>query len=261
MKVFYPLRTIEDVLDYWWLMAALIVWGGAAGWYIHTTRPPVYEAQAVFFLSIDFTQTGELTQFEQDQAAWGAAGVAVSDPVVDRVAALAREQGIATDPLSLRTAAHFERKQARWILRVRDPDPQTAAALANLWAVEGLAALTSAHQSALEAEALRGRLASLQGCLEGAGAGSETPCGATTEAINAAIQATSAAAVQAQAASQGMLPAMVIGQPEGAGVPREPAQYGRNSLVFAGGMIGFLIGIVVVYLRLPERLAQGLHRG
>jgi uncharacterized protein involved in exopolysaccharide biosynthesis len=264
VKVYSPLSSLENALDQWWLIALLTVWGGLIGWVYHTTRPPLYEAQAVFYISIDYTRTGQLTQFEQDQALWGAVEVIRSDPVVRQVVTRARSEGLAIEVRDLRLRSHFERKQSRWFLRIRDPDPRTAATLTNLWAEAGFAALTEAHLAALQAQSLHQYRSSLATCLQLATEIQDpnNPCKALAiPAIQAALEQANADLSEQLLASRGVLPAIVLDLPETATIPREPVQFGRNSLVMIGGLIGFIVGVVSTQFQLPARLKRGLRRG
>ncbi len=237
----------------------LIVWGGSVGWLYHRTRPPVYEAEAVFYVSIDFTQTGELTQFEEDHAVSGIAALVYSDSVLERVIATAEARQIQIDRSSLLANSGLERKQAEWTLWVRDRDPPVAVALTDIWADQTLAALSEAHRNALEAQALMSYVQFLQSCLQ-----PTTPPDHIQRQCNELDTATlpqeiekNAAKLQEQlTASRGIFPALVFDLAEHALVPQQPVQYGRNSMVFAGAIVGFLIGIWAVGAKLPSRLAR-----
>jgi hypothetical protein len=59
---------------------------------------------------------------------------------------------------------------------------------------------------------------------------------------------------QEQLASQGVLPALRFDEPAKPAVPTSPVQNGRNQLVLAGASIGFLLGVLSLYLGIPGYL-------
>ena len=265
MTQFSPREELEYVLRYWWLIALLAILGGAAGWLVHELRPPVYEARSVITLSIDFPEGYQLTQFEEDHAVNVAAAVIASTPVLERAASEAQAQGIVIDAPALWSKTTLERRLASWSLIIRDPDPQTAAALANLFARQGLATLAEAHGHALQARSLQLYLESLQACLPstgtpeaaaGEGSSSDLCSQMSSQGIADELRAANESLHQEMLASQGVLPYTVFNLSQEATPPESPAQFGRNTLVLAGGMIGFILGVIAVNLRLPQRITE-----
>ncbi len=255
---FSPLLAFENLYRYWWLVVLLTVWGGLIGWLIHRARPPVYDAQVVFYAAIDFSQFPEtvaLTLGEQDEIMWGAGAVLLSTRVVEAVVADALVQGIPITTDDLYAKSTLERKQANWFLILRDPDPQTAATLANLWGAQGLAALTEAREYALNAQAVQGYLDNLQLCLAGSVPADQLPaaCEGQSEAtLTDEISTTSEQLSMIYQNSRGLFPALLFELSQEASIPVEPARYGQSSLIFAGALIGFLLGTWAVNTRLPR---------
>lgn len=260
---FTPLSELEHLIRSWPLLLLLALWGGAVGWLLHRAQPPVYEARATFYISLDFTQTGDLTQFEEDHAVSVASAVLQGGPVLDRVAAAAQAEGLDVEPQDLLEKGFLERRQATWTLRLRDPDPAAAARLANLWAEHGLAILSESHRAALEAEALGRLLEGLSGCLEpGADPAAGQACeGLDADVLDEEIRQVTEELTRARAAGQGLSTALVFDLSDPARAPRQPVQAGQNSMVLAGGLIGLIIGAWGVGARLPARLAQRVRRG
>ena len=262
MNDYSPKDSLDKALRYWWLIVLLTIWGGLVGWLYHQVRSPEYEAQAEFFVSIDFSQTGDLTQFEEDHAVSAINRMAYSDAVLERLIARASDQGISIELAELKWASTLERRQARWTLYLRDEDPQRAAALVNLWAEETLAGLQEAHTYALQAQALRSYLNLLNTCGQADNAQLPEACNSLNlSSVPQDVQAASQELESALAGSQGLFPALIFDLASQASVPTVPVQFGRNSLVLAGGLIGFLIGVIVVNTDLPVRLKEGLRRG
>jgi hypothetical protein len=82
----------------------------------------------------------------------------------------------------------------------------------------------------------------------------------TSQEIQGELQRLNDELAQEIQASQGVLPYTVFGLSQEATLPSAPARFGRNTLVFAGGMIGFILGVIAVNLRWPERLAAWRRR-
>lgn len=264
MNDYSPKDSLDNALRYWWVIILMTILGGLVGWFVHQLRPPLYEAKATFFISIDFSQTGELTQFEEDHAVSVLTWIVYYDEVIDEVIDTAEAQGIQTNRQQLEMASTLERKQARWTLYYRDKDPQTASALANIWAEVAMDFLQQAHQHALQIQALDGYLNFLAICLQGPAEGEQYPESCNDldpAAIPEEIQETSIRLEQELAASHAVFPALIFDVSSKALPPAEPVQYGRNRLVLAGGLIGFILGIFLVNTSLPQRLQAVLRRG
>ena len=263
---FSPRSALENLYRYWWLVVLLTLWGGLVGWGIHRSRPPVYDAQVVLFATIDFSQfpeTAELTLGEQDEIMWGAATVLLSTQVAEQVAAQAQGLGIPVTTADLYNQATLERKQANWILTLRDSDAETAAVLANLWGTQGLAALEAAREQALNAQAVQQYLDSLQICLAGALPADQLPAaceGRSEDELFQEITETSDQLTKIYQGSQGLFPALLFELSQEASSPDVPTRYQQSSLIFAGALIGFLLGAWAVNTRLPKRLGQRRRR-
>ncbi|RPI27979.1 MAG: hypothetical protein EHM70_17220 [Chloroflexota bacterium] len=138
MSEFILLEQFNRIIKAWWLIVVAAILGGAAGYVFHRSHPPVYEATATFFVSIDASQTQELPkdlyQYDEDIALAVTQAVILSPSVLENVTLAAHEQGIQVDPNGLFNNSAVERKHAFWELRYRDPDPSRAQTIANLWA-------------------------------------------------------------------------------------------------------------------------------
>jgi hypothetical protein len=60
---------------------------------------------------------------------------------------------------------------------------------------------------------------------------------------------------------QGISPALEFTQPDKSGEQLTPVQYGRNQIMLASGLVGFLLGIWSVYLGFPDRLMRSRRAG
>ncbi|HOE70152.1 MAG TPA: hypothetical protein PLE10_07760 [Brevefilum sp.] len=141
---FYPIQTINHLLNNWW---KIVLWAGIfgiLGLAFSYLKPPKYEAEAIFSSTIDYSQINfanlvgergqplEMTQYDLD--------LALSS--VQRIIYQVRNNALAyaqsLDPnLEAGTFGKnmaVERLHDRWYLRFRHEDPQIAQSVVNYWA-------------------------------------------------------------------------------------------------------------------------------
>jgi len=137
---------------FWWVVVLCALIGGGAGLIIHTFKPPIYEAQAVFMASIDFNKidfthtANESTpvpyQFSQYDEDISMALIEASlRQVVPQVVVFAQQNGISGDATSLLAQTTIERNHAFWKIRYRNADPALAQKVVNYWAEQGFSDL------------------------------------------------------------------------------------------------------------------------
>ena len=95
---FSPLETFKRAINYWWLIFLLMLLGGLSGWAIHLFKPAVYEASAAISFAIDYGQTGQLTDVEEDQMLGLVGDVIASPQVINSVIAKAQQEGLNIRP-------------------------------------------------------------------------------------------------------------------------------------------------------------------
>lgn len=251
-----PLIALQNAFRLWWLIAGMMILGGAAGWLFHQLRPPVYEAVFGFSAGIDFVQTGNMTQFEEDVALNAIGDVLVSTPVVNQVAEQAQAEGLAVDYQSLKQMTLVERKMNAWTLRVQHVDAHLVERVAHLWSATGQAALSDAYQHAVQAERLERYIHGLESCLENAVALDpvQPVCGALHfDEIQTSLSQSGQALAAERAASRGLFAGLRLGPAEAPVVASHPVRNGLGQLVLAGGLIGLLVGIICVQTGLVAR--------
>jgi hypothetical protein len=260
---FAALEALQAALRYWWFVFLLAIIGGGIGWLVTLTRPPIYEATGRFSANIDYVVTGPLTQFEEDTALNGIGDVLYSNEVVKKVVDRAAAEGIHTSLVELKRSAVLERRFNVWDLRVRNPDPGVAERLANLWIDQGQAALLEGYQHAIQADHLNRYLASLESCLAEM-ASSEPAAGQCSSSrflqIQAELQEAGKALYQERLASRGLFAGVLIGPVDRASGMARLVIYNRNQVVLSCCLIGFLLGIVLVQVGVPERWLAGRRR-
>lgn len=249
VEEYSPLETFRKAVRLWRLVALLSFAGGALGWGFTYLQPPIYEAKAVIVAQIDFTQTGVLTELEQDQAMGAVLALFVSTPVLQAVMEDAQAEQIPLVGLGYEQNLFLERRRSNLNLKIRDRDPQVAARIANLWAENAYQALLESHQHALNARRIQQMLSPYTGC--------PTPAPGET-ACPSLVPEQERPALEAELnrellASNGILPAMIFDLSQAASAPIEPVALRPDLLPLAGALAGFLLGIAIADIWIPRR--------
>jgi hypothetical protein len=255
---FSPIDAFNRILNSWWWVFLFMLLGGAVGYGIHAFHPPVYESTAKISFNIDYTHSGQLSDVEEDQMLGVAGDVIGSTAVLEKVVSAAQAKGISIDLPSLSQSIFRERKAYIWVLRVRQSTPQKAAALAGLWGDAAYAALSDGRSHSQNAELLQRNLDGWVSCLQQSVAQlpAQALCSQDLPAIQNGIKRVGASLQAEKLAGQGVSPALEFTLPDKSGEQDSPVIYGRNQIMLAAAVTGFILGIWSVYLGFPERLAR-----
>ena len=198
---FELLGTINQLFRRWWIILVVAILGGLVGFGISMSLKPIYQAEAIFNASIDFTEinyenlVGEygdplvFTQYDEDLAV----------QIVQRILLSQKDEAyayaVSLDPeltwKDFLKNYQVQRYHAHWYLRYRHEDPGVAQAIVNYWADESMISLQAAQESG-KAE-----------------------------------------------------PFVIVDYVSEAVLPQAPTYHNRNTLVLAGTVIGFVIGILL----------------
>jgi uncharacterized protein involved in exopolysaccharide biosynthesis len=194
---FVPYKYFNQMMDLWWLVLLATILGGTLGYVFYHFHPPVYEATATYFVTIDLTHfpiqglREDLIQYNEDMALGSTEGALLSPDVINNVIIQVKTFGVSLTTKELLQNSTIERKHDIWELRYRSEVPLDAQAIVNTWAQIGYQAMLSWQSS-------------------------------------------------------GTVPAYVIFQPPTPALtPEQPVLYGRNNLMLAGAIIGFIAGIII----------------
>ena len=249
--LFTPLETVQLLLKRWWLLVLFMLLGAGAGWLFHSLQAPVYEAKAIFAASIDFSNTGELSELQEDMIIVLIGDVIKSTPVMEELIAEAEEDGIVIDPVRFEESKFLERSNNHWVLIVRDADPEKAARLVNLWADTALAHLNTAFMHSLSARAIESELEFMNGCLEGVVEDQSENLLCDYEEISQLqneIDLNLERLETEKALSQGLLAESSAALVSSANIPKSPILFGQNSVVLFGSLAGLVLGLVFMFL-------------
>ena len=250
-----PRETLDIILKRWLVVVFFTLLGGAVGWIFHQLQPPVYEARAVFTISINYNQPDLLDSLDsdhyaEDQMISAAMDVFFSSPVITNVTLDSVSLNLAPGDIAIDKRIFVERRQAEVTLVVRHEDPAKAAGLANIWAQRGLEALQEAQTHALRVYTLNYLIKGLENCpLDQANPAALCQYSSRVELDQAlaGIQTELANEIQA---SKGLTPAVLFDLERLAEAPQEPVLYQTQGLALAGGLLGFLIGLLLSILRI-----------
>lgn len=256
---FVPYMTLERALRYWWLVAALMVFGGLGGWLFSLLKPAQYEAAAQFSVSVDFVSTGPLTQYEEDLAINTAGHVFDSSDLLKSVVAQANSEGIPVTLDVLLDQFTLERKFSLWTLRVRNTDPAVAERLAQIWLEKGQTVLLQSYEHAIQAYALEQYIRRQENCLVEVSASEPSlttaQCPAFAE-IQKNLRQAAEALYQEKLASRSLYTGITIGPFNPPVVSQKPVEGGRNQSVLLGALLGFAASIAWIEFgrkQLPRR--------
>jgi hypothetical protein len=139
MKELVPLDHFYLFIRYWWVVVVTTIIGGVAGFLFSRTHTPLYEASATFYVNVDLNKVKEppLPLHDEDMALSMIQGALFHPQVVENLAQELKKSDPQMDTAKLLDNYTFERKNAFWELRYRDPDPRLAQEIVSLWAEKG----------------------------------------------------------------------------------------------------------------------------
>lgn len=251
-RLFAPEIALSRVLRGWWLIVVVALAGAGLGMALWRVTPPRYVSTFEILSTVDFTTSGELTQFEEDLAMEAVGALLVSPAIFDQVSA---QTGI---PLStLRSAVRAERRIGTWKVSLTQPDGQSAEALAEAWRGVAVAALQQARAHALSADGLVRRVHSLESCLSQAALAlpSQVLCAPLDgEALKVEIVVASQVAAEERARSSGISSALIFGEMPARVEPAKLNSSGQGVYLLGGGLSGFLLGVWLALSAALERV-------
>lgn len=255
-----PRLFFEKVLSTWWIIAALMIVGGIAGWVSGHFLTPLYEATAAYDVSLDQQQIAiqlslppsqlPLTALAQNTYIAPVEIIFDSPDVRNRLVADATAQGIKLKYQDINQANFsIDRRGTLWFIRVRNTDPVVAAHLVNLWVAEANKALQEALAHSDQAQALQVQRSAVQKCFSELDFAQANQCAGTTFSTPAALQAYLNQLDQQinteVLADQDIDPALTFHFGQQAEPPAEPVLYVASELILAGSLIGLLAGAVI----------------
>lgn len=262
-EYFIPKDIFDKVLRHWFYLPIGMLLGGIVGLILNGLVPPVYEAQAKFVVTIDYTRTGYLSDIQEDQAMRGIGSLIGSDFILQKMVDEANLVNADVSFSEIKKQSRLERGEFEWYIRIRDKDAQKATTLVNLWAEKADEVLKESLLHAFKAERLFQVLDSLEMCLQRVtiGVGSTALCTMNNiDQLILDIQTVGEKAYQEKEISRSLMPALAVDLVEKSRVPVQPVVFARNAFVLAGAMLGLITMIVWIFsfdLFKPWKKARG----
>lgn len=246
------LDLLKTISARWYVLAAGMVVGGLLGWGATFILTPIYESDAVFYVSIDYTQTGALTDVEEDQAMRGVGDLIFSDEITTATLEQLKSEGIKLSKDEFYDDAIFEREEFRWAIRYRDADPALACQVVSAWANQADLLIQDSLQHARLAAAHQEVLTGLESCLQRTTQANSTADSCSIDNLDtilADIDEVSALITAEKEASRGLFSALSTELVDTAEVPVDPMRHQVGTLVFSGTMIGLLASLMILTIR------------
>lgn len=234
-------RILPNMIRRWRLTAVLMIFGGAAAYFLSALLPSVYLATGSQSITVDFTQTGTLSDLDVDRMIGVCEDVALSTQVLFGVSARTGRSSA-----DFRADAAVQRTNDRLILSVRGRDGAGTMVAVYVWLEETANALAAKRKSAIEAEAVGNALNGLTRCaLDLAAEPSSKRCVLSGAALTAEIERLSSELSRLDAMSAGISPALRFGVPDFEGIRSRPVSGQRGAAVVSGMVLGLILSIVI----------------
>lgn len=256
---FAPVTLLQKMIRYWWIVVIIMILGGGVGLLLNPTHPAIYESKAVLSTAVDYAFLNKLDDWEEDQIFQAVGDVIHSTAVMNQVVVEAGAQGITLSNAQLQDSFEIDRQDTRWVLRVRDQDPQRAQFLNSLWSKAAIQALSQLRVNAVASIAVQESLNSLVGCLEDkvvvdAGA-------ALCPELDVAQVKDRLAQIAKDPELQMVWNALALSHTSfeltgEASLPISPVLNGRNIHALAGMLVGLILGVWLISSDLLPKLKK-----
>lgn len=244
---------IESIASKWIVLVLILISGGLCGLLFAYLRAPIYESSATFTVTIDYTQTGPLSDIQEDQAMRGVGSLLLSDLLIDDVVNEINENyDFSLTKGEFTNDAFIDRGDFNWTIRYRGDDPEKIYIVVQEWAGNADQMFQAALAHALSTEAYSNTIDNLQECYQKLSIQpGENYCGNKSHrTVLEEIAQLSNLIRDEREISKGLFHALAINLVNGANLPLEPIRNQLNLSVFSGAMIGFLTGVLVLVTKL-----------
>jgi hypothetical protein len=253
----FEVRTsLDRLLHYWWIILLCMVAGAGIGYLIHLNQVPLYEARSSISTSINYAETGLMTDLEEDDALSNIGEIVLSDQVVSRVQSSIDRVTSAFLDGNLRSHLFAEREGYRWVLRVQAKNSASAQKVSEVWAAAAIQVLQDGLAHSRQALAIQRQMADLENCFSQSVAAlpSYPTCDAPSRStIQQNLKDLGTQYADESGQSLGILPALSFTVTENGNSDGSPVTYGKAGMIFSGAMLGFLGGVILVLAGLPKR--------
>ena len=246
------LDLIKAITARWYVLTVGMIIGGLFAWGGTFFMPPIYESDAVFYVSIDYTQTGMLTDVEEDQIMRGIGDMIFSDETTLATINELEGEGVKISKEEFYDDAIFEREEFRWAIRYRDPNPVLAFQVVQAWANQADILIQNSLAHARTVASYEEVLTGLESCLQRTTqtAAPDDDCSVDNiDTILWEIDKLNDLIVVEKDASRGLFSGAATELVEAPEVSVNPMRHQVNILVLSGIFIGLLVSIVLLIVK------------
>jgi hypothetical protein len=244
-----PYEYLDRLVNRWWIITICMILGAGIGWIFHLTQSPLFESRSVISTAINYSETGLMTDLEEDHILSVIGEVIVSDSVIKQLENSLNPETRAEVEGNFRSNLFAEREGYRWVLRVRAINSQTSNEISSRWADIAVDTLDEALSHSRKALLLSRQISQLESCFANAVTirPAAPPCVLSSiKAISAELDDLGAKYEAEQALSFGLIPAVVFLVTQTGSDTGAPVTFRTAELVLAGAMLGFIGGVILV---------------
>jgi hypothetical protein len=222
---------------------------------------PLIESRSVISTAINYSETGLMTDLEEDHVLSVIGEVIVSDSVITQLQDSLNPETRAMIEENIRSHLFAEREGYRWILRVRSANTHTADEISLRWADIATETLDEALSHSRKALLLSRQISQLQSCFTNAVTNRPAvpPCVLSSiKAISIELNDLGAEYKEEQAQSFGLIPAVVFTVTQTGNDLGAPVTFKTAEIVLAGAVLGFIGGLILVLSGFPGQNSKAL---
>jgi hypothetical protein len=254
-----PRESLDRLINQWWMITICMVLGAGIGWSFHFAQPPLFESRSVISTAINYSETGLLTDLEEDHVLSVIGEVIVSDSVITQLQDSLNPETLADVQGNLHSNLFAEREGYRWVLRVKAAKAQTANAISSRWADIATDNLDEALSHSRKALLLSRQISQFENCIANAVTNrpAAPPCVLSSiKAISTELNDLGAEYKAEQALSSGLIPAVIFTVTQRGSEAGSPVTFKTADFVLAGAMLGFIGGVILVLSEFPGRKSK-----
>ena len=254
-----PREYLDRLVNRWWVITICMILGGGIGWIIHLTQPSLFESHSVISTAINYSETGLMTDLEEDHVLSVIGEVIVSEAVITQLQDSLNPEIRTEVKGKIRSHLFAEREGYRWVMRVRAMNAQTANEISTKWAEIAKDTLDEALSHSRRALLLSRQISQLESCFTNAvtNVPAAPPCTLpSNKAISAELDDLGAKYEAEQALSFGLIPAVVFSVTQTGSDTGAPVTFRTAELVLAGAILGFIGGVILVLSGFPAPLSK-----
>jgi hypothetical protein len=254
-----PFNLFRRLMRGWWMIVILMILGAVGGMIAGKLLPPVYVAQAEYFVSLNETMFAAEHKLEivgyadRKEPLSAVSSIFYSENVTSAVVAYAEQHDIELPDAPFWRTFRLDRYYTNWILSVRHTDPQIAAGLVNTWLETADRFVQDALQHANLYNQLNLEVAGIQSCFSGNNLQDGNLCAGTSftsiDEMLAYLDNLNERLAAEEEASQGVSYATHLEIVAPAEIPADPSRNSLGVLILSGCFIGWLAGLVLVIQR------------